>query len=92
MCGRLLGVNGSWVAIVVVWALSAVAGVAILVFAPAGERPGLLALALAGAVVLSFLVQLATADRTGFTTRLTASTVGAFALLGLASLVALVVP
>ena len=46
----------------------------------------------AGAVVLSFCIHLATADRKGFTTRLTVSMLGAFAVLALASLAALAVP
>ncbi len=74
------------------WALSAVAGVAIAAVAPAAQRPGLFALALAGALVLSFFLQLATADRRGFVIRLMASSVGAFAVLAIVSLAALAVP
>ncbi len=82
----------SWAAPVTVWVLSALAGAAIIVLTSRAERAGLLSLALAGAVVLSFCIQLATADRKGFTTRLMVSTVGAFAVLALASLAALAVP
>jgi hypothetical protein len=82
----------SWAAPVTVWVLSAVAGALIVALADRADRPGLLSLALAGAVVLSFCIQLAIADRKGFTTRLTVSTVGAFAVLALASLAALAVP
>ncbi len=84
--------RGSWAAPAAVWLLSAIAGTVIVAFAAASERPGLLSLALAGAVVLTFCIQLATADRKGFTTRLTISTVGAISVLALASLVALAVP
>jgi hypothetical protein len=75
-----------------VWVLSAIAGVVIVVLAAPADRPGLLSLALAGAVVLTFGIQLATADRRGFTTRVTVSAVGAFAVLALASLAGLAVP
>ncbi len=84
--------RGSWVAAAAVWVLSAIAGTAVIAFSAPSERPGLLSLALAGAVVLTFCIQLATADGKGFTTRLTISTVGALAVLALASLAALAVP
>ena len=82
----------SWAASVTVWVLSAVAGAMVVALADRDERPGLLSLALAGAVVLSFCIHLATADRRGFVTRLMTSTLGAFAILALASLAALAAP
>ncbi len=75
-----------------VWVLAAVAGAAIVALAEPGSRPGLLSLALAGAVVLTLCIQLVTGDRKGFVRRVTASAVGAFAVLLVASLAALAVP
>ncbi len=92
MWGRIVGVGPTWASVGVVWALSAVAGVAIVALADPGQRPGLYSLALAGALVLTFFLQLAKADRRGFVLRLVASSVGAFAVLAIVSLAALAVP
>jgi len=50
------------------------------------------ALVLAAVVVVTFCVQLATADRRGFVLRIMAGSLGALGILVLASVVALVVP
>jgi len=64
----------------------------VLVLAEPDARPGMFALVLAGAVVLTFCVQLATADRKGFVLRITAGSLGSLGILAIASLVALAVP
>jgi hypothetical protein len=72
--------------------LAAAGGVAVLVAAEPDARAGMFALVLAGAVILTFCVQLATADRKGFVLRIMAGTLGSLGILALASLVALVLP
>ncbi|WP_210507218.1 hypothetical protein [Naasia sp. SYSU D00057] len=84
--------RGHWAATAAIWVLAAVGAVAVLLAVEPDSRPGMFALVLAGAVVLTFCVQLATADRRGFVLRLMAGTLGALGILVLASVVALVVP
>jgi len=64
----------------------------VLLAADPDSRPGMFALVLAGAVFLTFCVQLATADRRGFVLRVMAGALGSLGILSLASLVSLVVP
>jgi hypothetical protein len=85
-------VRGHWAATVAIWVLAAVGGLAVLLAAEPDSRPGMFALTLAGAVVLTFCVQLATADRKGFVLRIMVGTVGALGILAVASLAALVLP
>ena len=84
--------RGHWAATVAIWVLAAAGGVAVLLATDPDSRPGMFALVLAGAVVLTFCVQLATADRKGFVLRLMAGSLGALGILVVASLVALVLP
>ncbi|BDZ44868.1 hypothetical protein [Naasia aerilata] len=84
--------KGHWAPTAVVWALTAIAGAAVAVAAARPDRPGLFALALAASVVVTFCVQLLSAVREGFVLRLMVTTLGALALLAVASLVSLVLP
>jgi hypothetical protein len=72
--------------------LAAAGGVAVLLAVDADSRPGMFALVLAGAVVITFCVQLATADRKGFVLRIMAGALGSLAVLAVASLAALALP
>lgn len=84
--------KGQWLPAVSIWVLAAIGAVAVLAVAHGLARPAMLSLVLAGAVVVTFFVQLAAADRRGFVLRLMASTLGALGVLVLASLVGLLVP
>lgn len=75
--------------VVAIWLVAAIAAVIVLVAVEPDARLGALALTLAGSVVLSFVVQLSVPEKRGFVTRLMASTVGAFAVTLVASLIAL---
>ena len=84
--------RGHWAATIASWVAAAAGGVAVLLAAEPESRPAMFALVLAGAVFLTFCVQLATADRKGFVLRVMAGSLGALGILALASLAALVVP
>jgi len=83
--------KGHWAGIVAIWIATTAAAVVALVALGADERLKGLTLVLAGAVVLTFCVQLLVAEKVGFVTRLTASVLGAFGVVVLASLVGLLI-
>jgi hypothetical protein len=85
-------VKGHWAPTVVVWVLTVVAGGAVAAAADRTDRAALFALALAGAAVVTFCLQLISADRRGFVLRLMVSTLGALAILVVASLAGLLLP
>jgi hypothetical protein len=85
-------VKGHWAPTVVVWVLTLVAGGVVAAVAERPDRPALFALALAGVVVVTFCLQLISADRRGFVLRLMVSTLGALGILVIASLVGLLLP
>jgi hypothetical protein len=78
--------------VVAVWVLAAVAAVVILTAAGPADRPGLFALALAGAVVATFTVQVFFGETAGFVTRAVVSTTGALGILAVASGVGALLP
>lgn len=69
----------------------ALASALVVVLAPHAVRPGVLGVVLAVSMVASFALQLATADRIGFVTRLSITAVGAFAIVLVAALIGLLV-
>lgn len=71
--------------VIAVWVIAALAGVAIGIFAPVGQRAGWVSIALAGCLLLSFAVQLGYARPRRFIARMAASIVGAFIVLGIIS-------
>ncbi|PVZ94974.1 hypothetical protein DDQ50_00075 [Amnibacterium flavum] len=75
-----------------VWIVAAIAAVAVLILADPADRLIALSLTLAGSILLSFVLQLSLSEKTGFVSRLTSSTLGAFLVLVIASLVALALP
>ena len=72
--------------------LAAAGAIAVLLAVEPDSRPGMFALVLGGVLVVTFCVQLATADRRGFVLRLMAGSLGALGILALATVAALVVP
>ncbi len=84
--------KGHWVGVVVIWIATAVGAAVGVVVLATDERLKGLSLILAGAVVLTFCVQLLVAEKVGFVTRLTASALGAFGVVLLASLVGAFLP
>jgi hypothetical protein len=85
-------VRGHWPATVAIWVLAAAGAIAVLLAVEPDSRPGMFALVLGGVLVVTFCVQLATADRRGFVLRLMAGSLGALGILALATVAALVVP
>lgn len=69
--------------IVTVWVLALIAGVAIVVFVPAALQAVWFALAMAGALILGFAVQLVYGRSTGFIRRVAASALGSLLILGI---------
>jgi len=80
------------VGVVAIWLLAVVCAVAVLVNAAPGERLGAISLALSGCIVLSFVVQLSVPEKKGFVTRIMASSVGAFLVMLVASVIAVNAP
>ncbi|MCU1438475.1 MAG: hypothetical protein JWP66_1562 [Naasia sp.] len=74
------------------WLLSGAAAIGILVAVPAGDRLPLYPLALAGAVVVTFAIQVFTGEKLGFVTRAMVSTIGALGILAVASAVGALLP
>lgn len=79
--------NGHWWSIWAAWALTLVGAVVLVVALPGHALP-VLPLLLAVAVVASFGLQLAVADRVGLVLRLTASACGSLAIVLVAALLA----
>ncbi|MGV8876872.1 MAG: hypothetical protein ACOH1K_05120 [Rhodoglobus sp.] len=71
--------------VVAVWLLSLIGVIVIGVTADAEMRVTWLAIALAGAVVLTFVIQIAIQRKDGFVARATASMVGALAVVAIAT-------
>ena len=69
--------------------MAAAGSAAVALVAPQATSGRLAVLVLAGSVVLSFVLQLAVADRVGFVARLTASACGAFVLAAAGGLIGL---
>jgi hypothetical protein len=90
--GQNRNVKGHWTGAAAIWVFALVAGIVVLAFAGRPDRPALFALALAGAVVGTFCLQLIAADRQGFVLRLMVSTLGALGVLAVASLVGVLLP
>ena len=68
-----------------VWVLSIVAAIAIVMLAPTGAQYTWLGLALAGAVILTFTIQLASQQPQGFVNRAMASIAGAVVVVAIAA-------
>ncbi len=68
--------------VITVWAVAAVAGVVAGVLAPQGGRALWLAIVLAGCVILSFAIQLASGRPEGFIRRVGIGSIGALLVLG----------
>lgn len=64
------------------WVVAALAGVAVGLFVPVGQRAAWMSVALAGCLTLSFAVQLWYGNPRRFIVRVAVSTLGAFAVLG----------
>ena len=79
--------NGHWWSVLAAWAVTLAGAVVLVVALPAHALP-VLPLLLAVAVVASFALQLAVADRVGLVLRLTASACGALAIVLVAALLA----
>lgn len=77
--------------IVPVWVLTLVGVVVVVAFVPPTDALGWFPVVLAGAVVLTFGIQLSLPRKTGFVRRVTASVCGAVALLAIATAVLAVV-
>ena len=82
-----LAPRGTFGGIIAVWVVAALAGVAVGVFVPAQFKPEWMALALAGCLILSFVVQLAYGSTERFIQRVAASAVGSLLVLGIISAV-----
>lgn len=80
-----LAPRGTFGGVVAVWAVAALIGIAIGMFAPADWMPEWVGLGLAGCLVLSFAVQLAFGHTERFIQRVAASALGALVVLGLLS-------
>jgi 4-hydroxybenzoate polyprenyltransferase len=76
-----------WTSVVCVWAAAVVAAVLIGVFASAHAYLGWLGIAMAGAVLVSMCLQLATQEKRCFVVRMGASLAGSFVILAIATLV-----
>ncbi|HVX09074.1 hypothetical protein [Humibacter sp.] len=87
MTGETLTPALRWTSVVCVWAAAVVAAVLIGVFASANAYLGWLGIAMAGAVLVSMCVQLATQQKRGFVMRMGASLAGSFVILAIATLV-----
>lgn len=77
----------SWIGVVVVWAVAVVAAIAIGVLAEPDARFAWLGVALAGSVLLTFVIQLAGGVTAGYLTRVSISVSGAVVVLVLCSIV-----
>jgi len=73
--------------IIAVWVVSAVAGIVIGFVVPPGHRAEWLTIALGGAIIVSFAVQLAPGRPEGFIRRVALSVVGALFVLGIIGIV-----
>lgn len=71
--------------VIAVWVVAAVAGIAIGVFVPEIWRAAWVAVALGGAVILAFTIQLAYGRSQQFIERVAASSLGALVILGVIS-------
>lgn len=69
------------------WAVAVVFAVLIGIFSPAEHRFAWISLALAGSVIVTLVVQIATGRVAGYVGRVTASIVGATAVLAVATLI-----
>jgi hypothetical protein len=78
--------------VVAVWAAAAIGAVVVLVTADPSLRLRLWPLVLAGAMLVSFAIQLATGEKVGFVQRLTASALGAFGICAVAWLLGVLLP
>lgn len=85
--GETLTPTMRWTSVVGVWVAALVAAVLIGVFAGRHAYLGWLGIAMAGVVLVSMCVQLATQEKRGFVIRMGASLAGSFVILGLATLV-----
>ena len=77
---------------VTVWVLSAVAAVVVVATAEPSARWTLYPLVLGGAVIGTFILQLAVGEKQGFVTRLMLSTVGALGAIVVVSAVGALIP
>ncbi|WP_243696138.1 hypothetical protein [Labedella phragmitis] len=76
-----------WVGVVAVWVVTALAAIAIGVFAEPDTRFAWLGVALAGSVLVTFGIQLAGGVTAGYLTRVSISVSGAVVVLVLSSIV-----
>jgi hypothetical protein len=78
--------------VVTVWVLAAIAAVVVVATADPSARWTLYPLVLSGAVIGTFVLQLAVGEKQGFVTRLMLSTVGALAAIVVVSTVGALIP
>lgn len=70
--------------LILAWLITAMFAVMVILFAPLVQRFEWLAVAIATSAVVAFILQLGTAQRVGFITRLSFSVVGSAIIVGLA--------
>ena len=87
MTGETLTPTMRWTSVVGVWVASLIAAVLIGAFAGTHAYLGWLGIAMAGAVLVSMCIQLATQEKHGFVMRMGASLSGSFVVVALATLV-----
>lgn len=76
---------------IIAWLWATLSAVAVVVWAPAEQRFEWLTLAIGGTILCAFMLQLGTAQRDGFISRLSYSIVGGSILIALVELVAFLV-
>lgn len=76
--------------LVITWVLALVSAIAVLLWAPVDLREEWLVLAIGFNLITSFILQIGTAQREGFITRLSYAVAGAALLIGLTWLVAFI--
>ena len=77
--------------LVIAWVFALVAAVAVVLWAPESHRFEWLAVAIGATMLVSFVLQLGTAQREGFISRLSYSVVGGAFLIGVVECVAFIV-
>lgn len=77
--------------LITAWAFAAAAAVSVVLWVPLADRFEWLALTVGATILVAFVLQLGTAQRKGFITRLSYSVVGGAFLIGLVELVAFII-
>lgn len=77
--------------LIVAWAVAALLGVLVIVLVPGTQRFHWLAFAIGASTLVTFLLQLGTAQREGFITRTSVSVAGSVAIIAIVDAVGLLV-